>query len=33
MAIAEEILERAVRTKRPFIIGISDRGKFDRLDP
>lgn len=32
MAIAEEILDHAARTRRPFIIGISDRGKFDRLD-
>jgi hypothetical protein len=32
MEAAEEILEHAARTRRPFIIGISDRRKFTRLD-
>ena len=32
MTVAEEIIEHAARTGRPFIIGISDRAKFDRLD-
>ena len=32
MEVAEEILLHADRTLRPFIIGISDRGKFTRLD-
>lgn len=32
MAVAEEIVDHAARTQRPFIIGISDRGKFSRLD-
>lgn len=32
MTVAEEILESAARTRRPFIIGISDRAKFSRLD-
>lgn len=27
-----EMLEKANRTKRPFIYGISDRRKFERLD-
>lgn len=31
MEIAEEILEHAGRTKRPFIVGISDRKKFTLL--
>lgn len=33
MGVAEEILEHAASTARPFIIGISDRGKFSPLDP
>lgn len=32
MEVAEEILLHADRTPRPFIVGISDRGKFNRLD-
>ena len=32
MAVAEEILEHAAHTPRPFIIGISDRARFTRLD-
>ena len=32
MAVVEEILNHAARTRRPFIIGISDRAKFTRLD-
>lgn len=33
MEVAEDIVEHAARTQRPFIMGISDRGKFIRLDP
>ncbi|MFQ6045693.1 MAG: hypothetical protein ACE5PT_04940 [Gemmatimonadales bacterium] len=32
MGVAEDILEHATRTRPPFIIGISDRRKFRRLD-
>lgn len=32
MGVAEEIVEHAARTPRPFIIGISDRSKVTRLD-
>ena len=32
MDVAEEILEHAGRHSPPFIIGISDRAKFTRLD-
>jgi hypothetical protein len=31
MSIAEEMFDSAQRTKRPFIYGISDRKKFDKL--
>ena len=32
LQVADEIVEHAARMRRPFIIGISDRGKFSRLD-
>lgn len=33
MGVAEEIVDHAGRSQRPFIIGISDQGKFKSLDP
>src|SRR3989449_7206343 len=33
MDVAEELLEHAERTRRPFILGISDKKKFKVLAP
>ena len=31
--VSDEIIEKASKTTKPFIWGISDHKKFERLDP